>query len=309
MTLVDDRRDLPTTGALISILVPVHNEQAHLPAMLDSVLAQTWTDLEIVLVDDGSTDGTGAILADYAARDDRVRRVGSGARLGKVAAFNAAYAASRGRIVCHVGGDDTMPPDALAHRARALAPFLAVPAVGFFKLELFEHVPGDRPTVIPRGRRGSMSGPSITMTRPLADRVMPVPAHLVSEDIWMGRAADALADVRVDSPAVVCHYRRHTGNSNPRNRPFPQMSAAMHERTQALDALLDTERFELPGEVRAALTAEVEAEQLRVDGRTSAVLRSDLPVIDRLAMASMSRPSLWRVRSRLLTPLTGWRGR
>lgn len=311
MMLVEHRDAPPagTDGPLVSILSPVRDEQRHLPSMLDNVLASTWTRFEVVLVNDGSTDHTAEILADYAGRDHRVKVVGSGAAIGKVAAFNAAYAASTGQIICHVGGDDTIPTDALAHRVRALSPHLGQRAVAFFKLELFDQLPGDRPVVVPRGRHGSMSGPSITMTRQLAEAVMPIPSHLVSEDIWMGNAADALAQVRVDSDAVVVHYRRHAGNSNPRSKSFTGMSDAIHARMQALDALLETDRFDLPPVHRERLEAEVAAEGLRRDGRTVALLRSDLPPIDRVAVASMSNPLLWRVRSTLLTPLTGWRGR
>ncbi|GAB47065.1 glycosyltransferase family 2 protein [Mobilicoccus pelagius] len=296
-------------GPLVSILSPVRDEHAHLRSMLDSVLAQDHAHFELLLVDDGSTDDTADIVAEYAARDSRVRLVASGTAMGKVAAFDTAYAASSGEVVCHVGGDDTVPANALTSRVEALRPYLDRPAVAFFKLELFEETPGNSPTVVPRGRRGSMSGPSITMTRPLAERVMPIPGHLVSEDIWMGNAADALAEVRVDSGDVVVHYRRHAGNSNPRNKPFTAMDEALHARFAALDALLATDRFDLPDDVRRRLAAEVEAERLRHEGRTGAVLTSDLPLVDRLAVASMSHPVLWRARARFLTPLTGWRGR
>lgn len=312
-SLVEHRGPLAATtrgaGPLVSILSPVRDEHEHLREMLDSVLAQDHAEFELLLVDDGSTDDTADIAAEYAARDSRIRLVASGTAMGKVAAFDTAYAASSGAIVCHVGGDDTVPVNALTSRVEALAPYLDLPAVAFFKLELFETTPGDAPVVIPRGRRGSMSGPSITMTRPLAEQVMPIPDHLVSEDIWMGNAADALAQVRVDSGDVVVHYRRHAGNSNPRNKSFAAMDEAMHARFAALDALLATDRFALPDDVRRRFAAEVEAERLRHAGRTGAVLRADLPPIDRLAVASMSHPALWRARTRFLTPLTGWRGR
>jgi len=311
--LVEYRREAPALAAgtrpLVSILSPVRDEHDHLPAMLDSVLSQAYDDIEVLLVDDGSTDDTADIVRGYAERDLRVRLVASGQAMGKVAAFNTAFQASSGAIVCHVGGDDTVPRNAMTSRVEALRPYLERPAVAFFKLELFETTPGDAPVVVPRGRRGSMSGPSITMTRPLAEVVMPVPAHLVSEDIWMGNAADAVAEVRVDSGDVVVHYRRHAGNSNPRNRSFAQMDEAMHARQAALDALLTTDRFTLPGDVRRRLEAEAEGERRRHAGRTGAVLTSDLPPIDRLAVASMSHPVLWRARTRWLTAFTGWRGR
>lgn len=321
--LVEHRTPMapPDPSVRVSIMSPVRDEETHLAAMLDSVLAQTHTAFEVLLVDDGSTDRTAAIAREYADRDERVRLLGTGEALGKNAAFNLAYAHSTGDLLCHLGGDDLMPADALAARVRALGPHVGSRAVGFFKLALLvEASAGPGPseasdtaaraeTVVPRGRRGSMSGGSITMTRALAELVMPLPEHLVSEDIWMGNAADALAEVRVDATDVVTRYRRHAGNSNPRNKSFAAMDRAIHARMTAYDALLSTERFVLPEEYRHRFAAEREAERLRHEGRTLRLLHADLPPVDRIALASMSHPVLWRVRSRLLTPLTGWRGR
>ena len=58
---------------LISVVVPVYNVEKYLPKCLDSLLAQTWQNFELILVDDGSPDGSWNIMRDYAARDSRVR--------------------------------------------------------------------------------------------------------------------------------------------------------------------------------------------------------------------------------------------
>ncbi len=57
----------------ISIIVPVYNVEQYLPRCLDSILAQTFTDFEVLLVDDGSKDKSGAICDEYAAKDQRIR--------------------------------------------------------------------------------------------------------------------------------------------------------------------------------------------------------------------------------------------
>lgn len=57
----------------ISIVIPVYNTEAYLPACMDSILSQSFTDFEILLVDDGSKDGSGTVCDGYAAKDGRVR--------------------------------------------------------------------------------------------------------------------------------------------------------------------------------------------------------------------------------------------
>ena len=57
----------------ISVIVPVYNVEKYLHKCVDSVLAQTFTDFELILVDDGSTDNSGAICDDYATKNARVQ--------------------------------------------------------------------------------------------------------------------------------------------------------------------------------------------------------------------------------------------
>lgn len=57
----------------LSVIVPVYNVKPYLPECLDSILAQTFTDFEVLLIDDGSTDGSSAICDEYASRDSRIR--------------------------------------------------------------------------------------------------------------------------------------------------------------------------------------------------------------------------------------------
>ncbi|WP_435770415.1 glycosyltransferase family 2 protein [Nocardioides sp. SYSU DS0651] len=104
---------------LISVIVPVYDVASYLPACLDSLLAQRHRELDVVVVDDGSTDGSGALADQYAARDDRVRvvHVPNG---GLGAARNTGLRHARGDYLAFADSDDVVPPDALAVLLRAL---------------------------------------------------------------------------------------------------------------------------------------------------------------------------------------------
>ena len=96
----------------VSVVIPVYNAERFVRYPLDSVLAQTHSDWECICVDDGSTDGSGAILDEYAAKDARFRVVHQ-ANGGEGAARNAGMDLATGEIVAFLDADDTWHPEAL----------------------------------------------------------------------------------------------------------------------------------------------------------------------------------------------------
>ncbi|HOP39914.1 MAG TPA: glycosyltransferase [Geobacteraceae bacterium] len=103
----------------VSILLPVRNEERHLPAALESLFRQTLPSWELVAVDDGSTDGTAAILAAAVRRDSRVR-VLRPAQRGLVAALNVGLEECRSSVVARMDGDDLCHPRRLEIQAAFL---------------------------------------------------------------------------------------------------------------------------------------------------------------------------------------------
>lgn len=96
----------------VSMIVPVYNTAQYLPACLDSILAQTFSDYELLLVDDGSTDDSAAICDAYAAKDQRIR-VFHRPNGGVSAARNLGVAQAQGDWICYVDSDDEVKPDYL----------------------------------------------------------------------------------------------------------------------------------------------------------------------------------------------------
>lgn len=104
----------------ISVVIPIYNASAYLRRCIDSVLLQTHADLELLLVDDGSTDGSARICDEYAKADSRVTAIHQ-PNGGEMAARAAGVRQARGTWVCFVDADDRIAPDALEAMLRETA--------------------------------------------------------------------------------------------------------------------------------------------------------------------------------------------
>ena len=104
---------------LFSVVIPCFNSEEYLEECLDSVVSQTFGDWEIVAVDDGSTDGTAAILADALASLEGRMRVVSQGNSGLLLARRAGLRAARGKYVAFLDSDDAFRRDALETVASA----------------------------------------------------------------------------------------------------------------------------------------------------------------------------------------------
>jgi glycosyltransferase involved in cell wall biosynthesis len=109
----------------ISVIVPTYNRAALLPAAIQSVQAQTRPDWELIIVDDGSTDGTSAAIAPLLREDRRLRLLANEGAPGPAGARNTGIRAATGAILGFLDSDDYWEPSKLA---RFMAEFGAVPA-------------------------------------------------------------------------------------------------------------------------------------------------------------------------------------
>lgn len=109
----------PASEDLVSVVIPVYNVEQFLPACLDSVLRQTHQNLEILLVNDGSRDGSGQICEDYAARDSRIRLIHQ-ENQGLSGARNTGIRAATGKYITFVDSDDMLHRDMICYLLRLM---------------------------------------------------------------------------------------------------------------------------------------------------------------------------------------------
>lgn len=116
----------------ISIGIPFWNSEATLPDAITSVLAQTFHDWELILLDDGSTDGSMRIC--QAVADSRVRAISDGKHLGLVERLNQIASIARGQILARMDSDDIMHPDRIAQQVDFIAsnPGIDVVSTGIY---------------------------------------------------------------------------------------------------------------------------------------------------------------------------------
>ncbi len=99
------------TIPLISVIVPVYNVEAYVEACLKSIVCQSYKNLEILIVDDASTDGSYAICQQFAAGDNRIQLLQHSENLGLSAARNTALNVAKGDYIAFVDSDDTIEPN------------------------------------------------------------------------------------------------------------------------------------------------------------------------------------------------------
>jgi glycosyltransferase involved in cell wall biosynthesis len=102
----------------VSIVMAAFNEERDIGRALDSILAQTFVDWELIVVDDGSTDATAAIVQRYVEKDSRIRLVSNGTNLQLSASLNKGIGMARADLIARADADDINLPERLAKQYR-----------------------------------------------------------------------------------------------------------------------------------------------------------------------------------------------
>ena len=207
----------PVTMPLVSVVIPSYNHAQFLAEAIESVLSQDYDRLELVVVDDGSTDGTPAIVANYPT----VRYLAQENR-GLAAARNAGLALCGGELVVFLDADDRLLPGAIGTGARVMA---GNPALGFtagysrfitregIAQSTLQPVRGGDDAYVALLRRNSIRNPAMVMFR----------RDVIDEVGGFDSTVDACADYELylrisrDHPVafhdqVVAEYRKHGAN-------------------------------------------------------------------------------------------------
>jgi glycosyltransferase involved in cell wall biosynthesis len=218
----------------VSVIIPVHNTERYVAESIDSVLAQRRPADEVIVVDDGSTDRTPAVLAQFGSRITVLRQ----RHLGVSAALNAGLARATGDHLAFNDADDLWLPDKLTLQCELLAgePGLEA-AFGMVKQFVSPDWDGGRDIAVPDHDQAGTSRPTMLIRRDAFDRIGLFDTSVQVEFIdWFARAQ--LQGLRTELvPQVLLLRRLHATNSG-------RLHGASHRRQnlQVLKRMLDARR-------------------------------------------------------------------
>ena len=236
-----------TPSPRVSVVLPVRNEERYIGGAVGSILRQTFGDLELIVLDDGSTDRTSEIVAAMAAGDGRVKLVSTEGR-GLVHALNAGVALARGTYIARMDGDDIARPERLARQVSELD---SRPSLGVLGTRV-QYIDADGRPVgvweVPVGTRlvhwalafgTPIAHPSVMMRRSLlpAAPYRTLDAHAEDYDLWVRLSRRTT----LDNLAETLLERRVHGSSISDENLAEQEASTLRIRSRAIADLLGRE--------------------------------------------------------------------
>ena len=214
------------SGGRVSFIIAVYNGEKYIREAVESCLNQTHPDVEVVVTDDGSTDGTLSLLRAAFGSDSRVRILSFEKNRGKVAAYNNSFTNSTGDYIAVMGGDDVCLRERVALSLEALVRRGAEMVCGDC-LKMLDETPSSRRLAaeyfgikadqeIEFGvlvRRHIVFGGTLLGTREAFKAIFPIPETFRREDSWLAMASAYRRPIAyIDKPLI--YYRIHNTNSS-----------------------------------------------------------------------------------------------
>ncbi|RJY09901.1 glycosyltransferase [Aurantiacibacter aquimixticola] len=308
----------------LSVAMSVYNGERFLAPAIESVLAQSFTSFEFLILDDGSTDASAAIIQRYSAKDSRIRPILRENR-GLVASLNELLGESRAPLVARMDADDICLPDRFAKQIAFLDSHAGHGVVGCWSEDIDEFgepwpdagpdQPTDHEDLLARARQGRqmMIHPAVMYRREVVLGVGGYHSafrHCEDYDLWLRLASTTRM---ANLPERLLRYRHYAGQVSTRHateqaigaavayeawlardagRPDPTANLEKLPPVDALDALFD-ERG-VSSRVRARVAASIQHSQ-------TALRDEGFDILLRHIHDGGDRSGLWRTAARLVT--------
>lgn len=219
---------MSATRPRVTVLMPVYNAERYLREAIDSILAQTFTDFELLLINDGSTDGSVSIIESY--DDPRIRLAHNERNLGLVPTLNKGIDLARGEYIARMDSDDVSMPERLEKQVAFMDANSDCSVVAAKILQIDEDGrelglwKGDAGAVTPQGICSRLpfvcclAHPTVMARTSIlqAYRYNPARRHVEDYDLWLRLCADGRKIEKLDEQLL--RYRVHANQVTTMNR-------------------------------------------------------------------------------------------
>lgn len=215
----------------VSIVLPVHNAAPYLAQCIDSLLGQTLSDFELVIINDGSTDDSAEVIATYQRQDPRIRFINHQQNRGLVAVLNSATALCQGKYIARMDADDWCEPERLALQCDVLDSQPDISVVGSWialfgaRQEVWHYRMQDEfIKALLLFRTNAMPHNSLIAKRECLERFQYDPAYIHVEDaeLWSRMMMQAPEVRFANIPRVLTHYRIHHNQVSEQHKDIQQ---------------------------------------------------------------------------------------
>ena len=284
----------------VSIVMPIYNVEKYISQSIESVLNQENEDFELIIINDGSTDETENIVKTYLS-DDRIKYYNIG-RLGKIKAFNLGYKYVTSDYICFFHGDDIMNSDFISSRLEHLIRSTKQLVACCGKLETISDNTKYNSILIPKGKKGSLSGQAVMYKKQLTDIIFPIPEMLPNEDFWMRLNIKYFSEELIHVKNIIAKYRIHEDNSFlsiSTMNDFKQKSEKIHlRRTLVLNEFIKKYENKLSIEDIKKIENYLVSENFRYSGESIKIIFSKIGLKDKLRFIFESNSTMYNIKNK-----------
>lgn len=305
MYKIKEKEVLLENNIKVSILIPVKNEEKYIEESIDSIVNQTYNNLEVIIIDDGSTDKTLIKLRRYEKFD--WIKIFPTQGIGKNAAFNLAFENSTGDYICYFAGDDILLPDSIESKLSEILKYEEKELLLLSKLQTLSEDKKHNGQILPKDKtKGNMTGGSLMFTRNLVENIFPLPLCLANEDLWSNLYCQIFDVKIVHLPKVTYKLRIHENNSYSNFKTYEQRSEAMHKREIAYGVFLEKYRDRLNKDKIEYLAKYNCLETLRYNKNIlSIVFLKDIKIKDKIRAIFYASKILYIIRVQMSALFSG----
>lgn len=262
---------------MFSIIMPAYNEELHIEEAIHSILDQSYRDIELLVVDDGSKDRTWEIISELSKTDERLKVFHPG-KLGKNGATNFAEQHVQGSWFSFFGADDIMEPGILEKWFKITEQYNPdeQKIVISSRLRMFatekKYKAFDGIEIPKKKNDVCKSGTAFLATRKLMEDMFPLPVDFPNEDGWMKLYFEFLTDAIVPCAEICINYRIHGGNSIDKKAKYNDFTEKLHKRVIVVQPFAERYADRLSDNAKASLRGRYEMEELRYNRKSIQIL-------------------------------------